>query len=124
MSVSRIRVTLELKGKGRCECEFARHLAPLTVGSIVRSLPIEGRAHRYDGLFIYMETGLAVGREKQRDEFKRGDIGFMVANGAVCIFLKDIKGMMFNPLGRVTSNIEVLDSASAGDVLLLASASA
>ncbi len=120
MSVSRIRLILELKGKGRCECEFARHLAPLTVGSILRALPIEGRAHRYDGSFIYMETGLAIGREKQRDEFKRGDIGFMIANGAVCVFLKDVKGMMFNPLGKVTSNIEVLDGVSAGDVLLLA----
>lgn len=119
MSVSRIRLIMEVRGKGRCECEFARHLAPLTVGSIIRALPIEGRAHRFDGLFIYMETGLALGREKQRDEFRRGDVGFMVANGAVCIFLKDVKGMMFNPLGRVTSNIEVLEGIGAGDVLLL-----
>ncbi|MEM0363950.1 MAG: cyclophilin-like fold protein [Candidatus Nitrosocaldus sp.] len=121
MSVSRIRLVLEIKGKGRCECELARHLAPLTVGSILRALPIEGRVYRYDGAFIYMETGLTIGREKQRDEFKRGDIGFMVANGALCIFLKDVKGMMFNPLGRVINNIELLEGASAGDVLLLAS---
>ncbi|MBI5133457.1 MAG: hypothetical protein HZA83_01975, partial [Thaumarchaeota archaeon] len=43
-SVSRTRLMLELKGKGVCECELARHLAPLTVGTLMRSLPVEGRA--------------------------------------------------------------------------------
>ncbi len=119
MSVSRIRITLVVKGKGECECELARHLAPLTVGSILRALPLESRIYRFDDRFVYMDTGVSVGAEKQRDSFKRGDIGFMVSNNSICIFLKDVSGMRFNPLGKVLSNIELLEDPSSKDVVIM-----
>lgn len=118
-SVSRIKLLLELKGRGSGECELARHLAPLTVGAILRSLPVEGRVHRFEESFVYFETGLTVGSEKQRTSFKKGEIAFMASSGSVCIFLKDSSGAALNPIGRMTSNLELIESSAAGDVLVL-----
>ena len=119
MSVSRVRITLEVKGKGRCELELVRHLAPLTVGSILRVLPIESRVYKFDEKFLYFDTPLLIGAEKQRDSFKRGEVGFMVSNNTICIFLKDVHGMRFNPIGRIISDMELLDHVS-NDVVVLA----
>ncbi len=119
MSVSRVRVVLIVKGKGECECELVRHLAPLTVGSILRALPLESRIYRFDDKFVYIDAGVSVGAEKQRDSFKRGDIGFMVSNNSICIFLKDVSGMRFNPLGKILSNIELLEDPSNKDVIII-----
>ncbi len=119
MSVSRVRVLIVVKGKGECECELARHLAPLTVGSILRALPLESRIYRFNDKFVYMDTGLSIGAEKQKDSFKRGDIGFMVSNNSICIFLNDVIGMRFNPLGRVLSNIELFEKISSSDVAVI-----
>lgn len=119
-SVSRTRLMLELKGKGVCECELARHLAPLTVGTLLRSLPAEGRAHYFEDKFVYFETGLTIGTEKQRSDFKRGDMAFMISNGSVCIFVKDASASTnMNPIGRVITNLELIESSAPGDVLLL-----
>lgn len=119
-SVSRTRLMLELKGKGVCECEFARHLAPLTVGTLLRALPVEGRAHYFEAKFVYFETGLTIGTEKQRSDFKRGDMAFMISNGSVCIFVKDASASTnMNPIGRVITNLELIESSAPGDVLLL-----
>ena len=119
-SVSRTRLMLELKGKGVCECELARHLAPLTVGTLMRSLPVEGRAHYFEDKFVYFETGLTIGTEKQRSDFKRGDMAFMISNGSICIFVKDESASTnMNPIGRMITNLELIESSAPGDVLLL-----
>lgn len=119
-SVSRTRLVLELKGKGVCECELARHLAPLTVGTLLRSLPVEGRAYYFEDKFVYFETGLTIGTEKQRSDFKSGDLAFMISNGSVCIFVKDASASTnMNPIGRVITNLELIESSAPGDVLLL-----
>ncbi len=119
-SISRTKLLLELKGKGACECELARHLAPLTVGSLLRAIPVEGRAHRFEDKFVYFETGLTIGMEKQRRDFKRGDLAFMITNGSICVFVRDASASSgLNPIGRVTTNLELIENPAPGDVLLL-----
>lgn len=80
-SVSRIPLFLEIPRKGQTPCEFFRHLSPLTISAILKRLPISGLTHRFKTSMIYFETGLNVGAEKQKNNFKRGDLTFMVANG-------------------------------------------
>lgn len=118
-SVSRIALEIEILGKGVASFELVRHLAPITSRSIMTNLPLQGRAHRYTDLFAYFETGLVMGAEKQRKSFKRGEVGFLVSNGSVCIFLKDASTQPMNPLGRITGSLESIDSAGAGDVMKL-----
>lgn len=119
-SISRTKLLLELKGKGACECELARHLAPLTVGSLLRAIPVEGRAHRFEDKFVYFETGLTIGMEKQRRDFKRGELAFMITNGSVCVFVRDTSTSSgLNPIGRVITDLELIENSAPGDVLLL-----
>ena len=122
-SVSKIEIIVEIKGKSQLRCELKRHLAPVTVGTIVRSLPLEGNAHMMNNNFAYIETKINVGGERQRTEFKKGEMAFMTANGSICFFLNDAKSIKtMTPLGKITSNVEALNDVKSGDVFLITQA--
>ena len=120
-SVSRMTLEIEIPGRGSVSCELVRHLAPTTSRSIVNSLPLQGRIHRYGEFFAYFETGLVIGAEKQKSVFKRGEVAFLVSNGSVCVFLKDTttSAQAMNPLGKVTGSLEPIESTKPGDVMIL-----
>ncbi|NHV96642.1 MAG: hypothetical protein HA494_02475 [Thaumarchaeota archaeon] len=120
ISATRRSIKIEVAGKGLCEGEFHRHKAPLTVGLLLRSLPLSGRAVRYKDEFVYFTTNLVAGLEKPSQTFKKGDIAFLPLNGSICIFLKDCQlNQRMTPLGQVTSGLEVIGSAAAGDVITI-----
>ena len=116
-SVSRIPIYIVIKGKGTLTCELTRHTAPLTCSSILKGLPFENLAHRLKGDFVYVESGLVIGAEKQRTSFRAGELGYMTANGAVCIFLKDCSGYKMNVIGRVIENLELANAVESGDTI-------
>ena len=118
-SVSRLELQIEIPGKGAILCELVRHLAPTTSRTILNNLPIQGRVHTFRDQFVYFETGLVMGSEKQRSQFIRGDIGLLVSNGSICIFLKDTRGQPMNPLGRITGDLELVESIRPGDTMVL-----
>lgn len=109
---------IEIAGKGSMEAEILRHLSPTTFTHLVAKLPIQGRINRYSDQFIYIITGIGLGVEKGRSEFKRGEIAFLAMNGALCFFIKDSKlAKPMNPLGKINKGIEILDGIGIGDVL-------
>ncbi|HJU13051.1 MAG TPA: cyclophilin-like fold protein [Candidatus Nitrosotalea sp.] len=119
-SVSSVELVLSLKGKGQATVELKRHLAPKTVGSIIRSLPLEGNAHMLGKSMAFMDTSLNAGGEKLRTQFKKGDVGFMASNGSLWFFLEDItqtKPMTF--VGRIISNLHVAGEVKPGDIFSL-----
>ena len=122
-SVSKIDVVLEIKGKSQLKCELKRHLAPLTVGNLLRSLPIEGYAHMMGQSFVYVETKLNVGAERQRKEFKKGDVAFMTSNSSICFFLNDTdNAKTMSPIGKIVSNADALNEVKPGDTFLITQA--
>ncbi len=122
-SVSRVEAILTIKGKSELRFELKRHLAPKTVGSLTRSMPLEGNAHTMGSNFAYMETQINTGGEKLRTQFKKGDVAFMAANGSVCFFLNDLESTKSMTLiGKITSNIEVLNEIKPGDIFLITQA--
>ena len=80
-SVSVVNLILEINGKSKLFCQLKRHLSPKTVGLISRSLPIQSNAHKMGNSVIYIETTIDSGIERQRSEFKKGDIAFMPYEG-------------------------------------------
>ena len=118
-SVSRLKLVIEIVNKGSATCELVRHLAPVTARAILKSLPIQDRVHRFSDKFVYIETGLVIGAEKQMTQFKRGDLAFLTSNASLCVFTKDAAVQRMNPLGVITSNLEVIESSEAGDVMVL-----
>jgi len=119
-TVSRVPLILEISNKGVVQCEIIRHLCPITTKLIINGLPLKDRIHKLQGALVYMETGLIIGAEKQRSRFRRGEMAYLTANGSVCIFVKDCPAMStMNPIGVVTSNLRILESAQTGDVIIL-----
>jgi hypothetical protein len=119
-TVSRIPLVLEISNKGVVECEIIRHLSPITTKLILNGLPLKDRIHKLQEALVYMETRLIIGAEKQRSRFRRGEMAYMTANGSVCIFVKDCPAIStMNPIGIITSNLQILESAQTGDVMML-----
>jgi hypothetical protein len=117
-SVSSLQLVVEIKSKSKLTCELKRHLSPKTVGSILRSLPLEGNAHFLGQNIIYFETSIASGVERQRKEFKKGDIAFSPAGGSICFFVADvISSKPMTPIGKMISDVDALKDAKPGDVL-------
>jgi hypothetical protein len=122
-SVSRLKIAIEIQDKGSASVELVRHLAPLTIGTILKSLPLQDRVHRYADKFVYIETGLMIGPEKHRTQFHRGDIAYLTSNSSICVFVQDANVQPMNSLGTVTSNLEIIESSRPGDVMIVKEAS-
>ncbi len=119
-SVSKIRLILEINGKDKLECELKRHLSPRTIGTILRSLPLEGNMHLLGKTIVYLETPLSSGIERAKKDFKKGDIAFLPSGGSICFFLADSSpGKTMTPLGKIISNLDSLSNLKSGDVLKL-----
>ena len=122
-SVSRIEIIVEIKGKFQSKCELKRHLAPKTVGTITRSLPLEGNAHVMGNSFVYTDTKINVGGERQRTQFKKGDVSFMASTGSICFFINDAESTKaMTPIGTITSNVDALNNVKPGDVFVITQA--
>ena len=110
-------LTLEIVGKSNTLCDLKRHLAPRTVGIILRSLPLEGNAHHL-GSITYIETAVDSGMERARTAFKRGDVAFLPSSGGICFFTHDMSAKTMTPIGRL-HDPGILNDVKPGDVLRL-----
>ena len=118
LSLSRIPIHISVHGKGDAKGELFRHLAPLTLGTLLRDMPINGRVNRFEDVFIYVISDVVMGMEKTKRVFLKGEIAFLALNSAICVFLKDSTvAKPMNPIGKITSGFKILENASAGDVI-------
>ena len=119
-SVSKKQLVLEIKGKAKIPCNLKRHLSPRTVGTILRSLPLEGHAHMLGKNIAYFETTIDSGTERPRREFKKGDVAFASSSGSICFFIEDsTPGKAMTPIGKLGENIDALKDLKPGDAFAL-----
>ena len=119
-TVSTTRLILEIKGKSKLDCELKRHLSPKTVGIIMRSLPLDGNAHFMGQNIVYFETKVNSGIERQKKEFKKGDIAFTPSGSSICLFVSDvITSKPLTPIGKILTNVDALKDVKSGDVISL-----
>ena len=118
-SVSRIHVVFEAVGRGKIVLELVRHLSPITFSNIIKSIPISGRLHFLERSIGYVETGLTLGAEKQKSIFKRGELGFMISNGSICVVLQSIKGINMNHIGHCVEDPLLLDSIDSSEIIFI-----
>ena len=120
-SVSRLNIKIIINSKETLDGQLIRHLAPLTISEMLRSMPFHGAVNYSMDTFCYIQTQLNIGQEKSRKKFSKGDITLMTSNGAICFFLKDASvEYSMNYIGRVTSKIEKLLNLRSNDELTLA----
>ena len=119
-SVSKKQLILEIRQKHKISCDLKRHLSPRTVGTIMRSLPLEGHAHLLGKSILYFETVIDSGIERSRSEFKKGDVAFLPSSGSICFFTSDVvSAKKMTPIGKLSGNIELLNDVKPGDVFCL-----
>ena len=119
-SVSRKQLILEIRGKAKISCDLKRHLSPRTVGTIMRSLPLEGHAHLLGKSILYFESNIDSGIERSKTEFKKGDVAFLPSAGSLCFFLNDtVFTKTMTLIGKLSENIDALKDVKPGDVLCL-----
>jgi len=119
-SVSRKQLILEIRGKAKISCDLKRHLSPRTVGTIMRSLPLEGHAHHLGQSILYFETAVDSGIERARTDFKKGDVAYLPSSGSICFFLNNVtSGKTMTPIGKLSNNIDALKNVKSGDVFCI-----
>jgi uncharacterized protein len=112
--VSRIKVKFIIEGLGQAEGELVRFLAPRTIDTIVRKMPLEGRAALYKEE-IYFEIPIKMGEEKAKSTVEPGTIAFWPMGSALCVFHG--KSQPYSPvsiLGKITSNLELFKQVKSG----------
>jgi uncharacterized protein len=120
--VSRIKVKFLIEGLGEAEGELARFLAPRTIDTIVRKLPVEGRAALYKEE-IYFEIPIKMGEEKAKPTVETGTIAFWPMGSALCVFYG--KSQPYSPvsiLGKITNNLEIFKQVKSGTRIRVAAA--
>lgn len=73
MTSARIPVTLQIEGLSQVDGELHKFAAPLTVGEIIKRLPIEGYVARWEWA-VYMVTEISRGVEKSAAKLSPGDL--------------------------------------------------
>jgi len=116
-SVSRIPIRLIIERIGEAEGELIRHLAPRTVDTVVKKLPVEGRAALWKEE-VYFEIPVTMGEEKARSTVKKGDLAYWPMGKALCVFYGDSQPYSpVNIVGRILKNLELFSQVKSGAVI-------
>ena len=112
--ISRIKVKFVMEGLGAAEGELVRFLAPRTIDTIVRKLPVEGRAALWKEE-VYFEIPVKIGEEKAKPTVETGTIAFWPMGSALCVFYGHSQPYSpVNILGKVTKNLELFEQVKSG----------
>ncbi len=112
--ISRVKVKFVIEGIGEAEGELVRFLAPRTIDTIVRKLPVEGRAALWKEE-IYFEIPVKIGEEKAKPTVETGTIAFWPMGSALCIFYGQSQPYSpVNVVGKVTKNLELFKQVKSG----------
>jgi hypothetical protein len=115
--ISRVKVKFVIEGLGEAEGELVRFMAPRTVDTIVRKLPVEGRAALWKEE-VYFEIPIKMGEEKAKATVETGAIAFWPMGSAICVFFG--QSQPYSPvsiLGKVTQNLELFKQVKSGTTI-------
>ena len=119
-SVSKVDCVASFRGGGHAKISLYRHLSPLSVNAVTRILPVDSRVNVQPGMRCLL-TPLAVGVEKPKNSFVRGDVALLASGGLICVFLQEAKSdRPLNLLGKVEDGLELFDVMKPGDTVRLA----
>jgi len=110
---------LVVEGSGESVGELVRFLAPRTVESLLRAMPLEGRAAVWKEE-VYFEIGLRLGPEKAKLKVEKGAMAYWPLGSAVCVFYGDTQPYSpVNIIGRITDNLELFTNTRPGSKIVL-----
>ena len=115
--ISRIKLKFIIEGLGEAEGEIVRFLAPRTIDTIVRKLPVEGRAALWKEE-VYFEIPVKIGEEKAKTTVETGTIAFWPMGSALCVFYGQSQPYSsVNILGKITKNLDLFKQVRSGTTI-------
>ena len=119
-TVSKIDVNLNINSGVSIPCQLKRHLSPITVGLIMRMLPLDGNAYQLGESIVYFETKINSGMERKKTDFKKGDIAFLPKEGSICFYKNDVfDGKPMTIIGKILDGADKLNTIKSSDILSL-----
>jgi hypothetical protein len=114
MSVSRVPIRFVVENGGEAEGELVRIVSPRTTDTIIRHLPIEGRAALWQQE-VYFEIPVKMGGEKAKPTVEKGTLAYWPMGSALCIFYGETQPYSpVNIIGNVTKNLELFEQVKSG----------
>ena len=119
-SQARIPIVVKIAGVGESPGELNRLTAPLTVGDILKMLPINGRTVPAQGC-VSILLGLKRGTEKAVTQVEEGTIVYWPRAGSLCIYPEAAKTYgPVNKIGKVTGSLEIFRNLKSGSRIIIA----
>ena len=117
--LSSIPVKFLIEDVGEAKGELIRYLAPRTVDTLVKMLPLEGRAARWKEE-IYFEIPVKMGDEKAKSTVENVAIAYWPMGNALCIFHGETQPYSpVNVMGKVTKNLHLFAQTGSGKKIRL-----
>jgi hypothetical protein len=121
-SQARVPIRIKVAEVGEAMGELNRLTAPLTVGDILKVLPINGRTVPAQGC-VSIILGLKRGTEKPVTQVEAGTIAFWPRAMSLCIYPEATKTYgPVNKIGRVTGNLEIFRNLKSGSRIIIVAA--
>jgi hypothetical protein len=118
-SQARTPIRIKVAEVGEAPGELNRLTAPLTVGDILKMLPINGRTVPAQGC-VSIILGLKRGTEKPVTQVDAGTIAYWPRTGSLCIYPEATKTYSpVNKVGRVTGNLEIFKNLKSGSRIII-----
>jgi hypothetical protein len=118
-SVARIPIRVRVPGVGEAAGELNRLTAPLTVGDILKCLPISSRTIPSRECVTIL-FGLRRGTEKAVSQVGGGTIVFNPRDGNLCIYIDASKTYSpVNRVGSIMSKLEMFRSLRSGSMVII-----
>jgi hypothetical protein len=111
---SRVPIIITLEAIGTVEGEFVRFQAPRTAESILKAMPLAGRA-AFRNEEVYFEIPIKLGSEKPIKKVSKGTIAYWPLGNALCFFFGE--SQPYSPvsvIGEITGNIDLFKKAKKG----------
>jgi len=118
-SLSKIPIKITLIDRGEATGYLNRLTAPLTVGEIMKTLPLNTRTSPAMG-FVSIIVGIKRGTEKPVDQVKAGTIGYWPRGDAVTIYPEDKRPYgHVNRIGVVEDGLELFKGLRSGSRIII-----
>lgn len=107
-------VLLKFGDSSYAKLELIRHLSPITIERLYRSLPIRGMVVN-SGDLIYISAPIDTRSEKPKSSMRKGHVAYSLSKKMLVIALSDVKlSESVNPIGKVVSGMELLRDLRTG----------
>jgi hypothetical protein len=118
-SQARIPIRIKIAEVGEAPGELNRLTAPLTVGDLLKILPINGRTVSAHGC-VSILLGLNRGTEKSVTQVDAGTIAYWPRSGSLCIYPEATKTYSpVNKVGCVTANLDIFKNLKSGSRIIV-----